>query len=373
VNIVDKGADPTGKADSTAAINAAVTAAGAGGTVWVPSGQFLVPTHIILNNVNLRGAGPWYSFLIGKGVGVYGKYVSSGGPSTKVGIYDLAIRGEVKERNDDDQVNGVGGALSNSVVQNLFIQHTKVGMWLDGPMDSLLLTGNIIRDLTADGINMHQGCSNIIIEQNGIRNPGDDGIALWSEHDPDYNVQIRSNSVGMPNLANNIAIYGGHDNIINDCYVNDQLWQGGGVQIAGNRFSSVTLSGTTTVTNSTLMSVGNLDASGWDFSVGALWFYGPSSSGKVVVSNLQILSSPYSAIHFIEGDFSNLAFSNVSITDVGTFVFQLQSNMKGTLDYVVATGKQQYGQYSCGDTMNYTGSGNSGWSTTHCGWLNPIY
>jgi len=373
VNIVDKGADPTGKSDSTSAINAAISAAGAGGTVWVPSGQFMVPTHIILNNVNLRGAGPWYSFLIGNGVGVYGNYVSSGGPSKSVGIYDLAIRGEVKERDDNDQVNGVGGALTNSVVQNLFIQHTKVGMWFDGPMDSLLLTGNIIRDLTADGINMHTGCSNIIIEQNGIRNSGDDGIALWSENQPDFNVQIRSNSVGMPNLANNIAIYGGHDNIVNDCYVNDQLWQGGGVQVAGNRFSSVTLSGTTTVTNSTLMSVGNLDASGWDFSVGALWFYGPSSSGKVVISNLEILSSPYSAIHFIEGDFSNLAFTNVSVVDVGTFVFQLQSNMYGTMDDVVATGKQQYGQYSCGASLSYTGDGDSGFNTTHCGWITPIY
>jgi len=305
---------------------------------------------------------------------VYGKYVSDGGPSKNVGLYDFAIRGEVKSRDDDDQVNGVGGALTNSVVQNLYIEHCKCGMWYDGPMDSLLITGNIIRDLTADGINMHMGCSNIIIEQNCIRNSGDDGIALWSDQQPDYNVQIRYNTVGEPNLANCIAIYGGHDNSVTGCLVNDQLWQGGGILVAPTRFGSVAMTGTITVSNNTLVRVGCLDASGWDFSVGAIWFDGSNVGGaKVMVSDLDILNSSYTAIHFIDGDFNNLSFKNINVVNVGTFVFQLQSNFVGTIDNLTATGKIQYGQYSCGNTLSYTGSGNNWPNTTHCGWIDPIY
>ena len=43
VSVTSKGADPTGAADSTAAFNSAIAAAGAGGTVWIPEGTFKIP------------------------------------------------------------------------------------------------------------------------------------------------------------------------------------------------------------------------------------------------------------------------------------------------------------------------------------------
>src|SRR5690606_16966544 len=78
----DFGADPTGAADSTAKIQAAVDAGRAQGKeVYIPQGTFQVRDHIIVDKVTLRGAGPWYSVLTGrdpsnrsKAVGVYGKY-----------------------------------------------------------------------------------------------------------------------------------------------------------------------------------------------------------------------------------------------------------------------------------------------------------
>ncbi|NUR96433.1 MAG: coagulation factor 5/8 type domain-containing protein, partial [Kribbellaceae bacterium] len=46
VSVTSQGADPTGAADSTNAFNAAMAAAGAGGTVWIPEGTFKIPGHL---------------------------------------------------------------------------------------------------------------------------------------------------------------------------------------------------------------------------------------------------------------------------------------------------------------------------------------
>src|SRR6202042_1030395 len=42
VLVTSEGADASGVADSTNAFNAAITAAGAGGTVWIPAGTYNV-------------------------------------------------------------------------------------------------------------------------------------------------------------------------------------------------------------------------------------------------------------------------------------------------------------------------------------------
>src|SRR5439155_11132686 len=139
--VTDFGADPSGARDSTSAFQAALDAGRAQRrAVWIPPGTFTVSRHLIVDDVTLEGAGPWYSVLHGDGVGVYGNAAPH--PSTHVRLADFAIFGEVRDRVDSAQVNGVGGALGGgSVVTDLWIQHTKVGMWLDGPFEGLLVTG----------------------------------------------------------------------------------------------------------------------------------------------------------------------------------------------------------------------------------------
>ncbi len=153
VSVTSEGADPTGATDATAAFNAAITAAGSGGTVWIPQGTYDIPGHIIVNNVTVEGAGMWYSTVTGSAPGFYGN--SAPNPSTNVHLSNFAIFGNVQIRNDSAQVNGIGGALSNSTVSNIWIEHEKVGAWMDGPMTNLTFTGMRIRDTTADGINLH--------------------------------------------------------------------------------------------------------------------------------------------------------------------------------------------------------------------------
>src|SRR5260221_6445408 len=165
LSIADYGADPSGVQDSTQAMNKAIAAAKSQDkTVWIPGGTFTITSHVIVDNVTVRGAGIWYSILHGAGLGIYGSYNPS--PSQNVHLSDFAIFGEVTDRDDSAQVNGIGGAIGgHSTIQNIWIEHTKIGMWFDGPFSDLTIKRGRIRNNTTDGINLHKGISNVTVQQ----------------------------------------------------------------------------------------------------------------------------------------------------------------------------------------------------------------
>lgn len=375
--VSDFGADPTGAADSTAKIQAAVDAGKAQGKeVYIPQGTFQVRDHIVVDKVTLRGAGPWYSVLTGrdpsnrsKAVGVYGKYARDGG-SSNVTLKDFAIIGDIQERVDDDQVNAIGGALSNSTVDNIWMQHTKCGAWMDGPMDNLTIKNSRILDQTADGVNFHYGVTNSTVTNTFVRNSGDDGLAMWAENVPNVKNKFTFNTVVLPILANNIVTYGGKDITISDNVMSDTITNGGGLHIA-NRYPGVNsgqgtaVSGTTTAARNTLIRTGNNDYN-WQFGVGAIWFSGLNEpiNATVNISDTEILDSSYAAIHLIEGATNGLHFNNIKIDGAGTYALQIQSPGTATFTNVVATHIAQSNPiHNCvGSGFQITrGTGNSGW------------
>lgn len=378
VSVTSKGADASGAADSTSAFNAAISAAGPGGTVWIPPGTFNIPGHISVNNVTVAGAGMWYSTVAGAAPGFYGNSAPS--PSTGVHLQNFAISGDVQERNDSAQVNGIGGAMSNSTVSSLWIEHMKVGAWMDGPMDGLVFSGMRIRDTTADGINFHGGVTNSKVTNSDLRNTGDDGIATWADSalGADAFNTISNNTVQLQILANGIAIYGGHDNTVTGNLVQDTgLAQGGGIHV-GQRFTSTPV-GTTTISNNTLVRDGSLDPN-WQFGVGALWFDGSQGAitGPINVSNTLIQQSPYEAVQWVEGTISGVNLNNVTIAGTGTFALQEQTGGAATFTNVTATGVgASTPVYNCegGNFVVTDGGGNSGISGTPlCGpWPAPVY
>ena len=123
------GADPTGRATRpTRSTRPSPFAQKQHLKVYIPPGTYQVNRHIIVDNVTIEGAGNWYTIIKGHqvalstpapdgsvhtGVGFYGKDAAVGG-STNVHLSGFAIEGDVRERIDTDQVNGIGGALSNS-------------------------------------------------------------------------------------------------------------------------------------------------------------------------------------------------------------------------------------------------------------------
>ncbi len=337
-----------------------------------------MPGHIAVNNVTITGAGMWYSTVTGTAPGFYGN--SAPNPSTNVHLSNFAIFGNVQERNDGAQVNAIGGAMSSSSATNIWIEHLKVGAWMDGPMNGLTFNGLRIRDTTADGINFHGGVTNSTVTNSDIRNTGDDGIATWADAGigADANDTISNNTVQLQQLANGIAIYGGHDNTVTGNLVVDTgITQGGGIHV-GQRFSSTPV-GTTTISNNTLIRDGDLDPN-WQFGVGALWFDASQGAinGPINVTNALIEQSPYEAIQWVEGTISGVSLNNVTIVGTGTFALQEQTGGAATFSNVTASGVNGPAPvYSCeGSAFAVSdGGGNSGISgTPYCGgWPTPVY
>ncbi|MEV0644955.1 discoidin domain-containing protein [Phytomonospora sp. NPDC050363] len=394
LSVVDYGANPNGTGDSTAAFQAAVDAGRTQGkVVYIPQGTYFLYDHVIVDQVTLAGAGPWYSVLTGrhptqrqKAVGVYGKYVGEGGPSRNVTLRDFAIIGDIQERVDGDQVNAIGGAMTDSLVDNVWMQHTKCGAWMDGPMNNFRIVNSRILDQTADGVNFHIGVTNSKVENTFVRNTGDDGLAMWAENRGGVTNADNSfvrNTVVLPILANNIVIYGGRDMTIADNVVADTVSNGGGLHV-GNRYDGVNgptgVLGTFTLTRNTLIRAGNGDYN-WPFPIGAIWFDARNESmvnATINVTDTDIIDSSYAAIHFVSGTTRGVNFTNVRINRTGTFAIQLNDPGAASFTNVTATGIGFTEPiYSClGSGFAITqGGGNSGWNeklpNTYCGPFPP--
>jgi len=145
VSVLSYGADPTGQTDSTTAIQNAIDAGSAEGkAVYIPPGNYTVTAHLIVNNVTLTGAGEWYSVLGGNGVGVFGNMPPN--PSTNVHLSNFAIYGQVQARVDSDDFMGIGGALQDSTIRNVWIQHVQAGIWMTRPSSNLKISNVRIQD-----------------------------------------------------------------------------------------------------------------------------------------------------------------------------------------------------------------------------------
>jgi len=287
-------------------------------------------------------------------------------PSTNVRVYDLAIFGKTTVRVDTEISSGIGGTMIASVIQNVWIEHNKCGMWLDGPFSDLLITGCTVRNTFADGINFHKGITNSVVEQTIVRNTGDDSLAMWPEQPNSYGSNtFRFNTLQLPILANTLAIYGGDSNSVTDNICLDTVTSGGGIQI-GIRFNSIPLSGQTVAARNTLIRTGST-AIGATVTYGAVWLISDATmSTPVLVSDSIISDSYYSAIQFYNNVFSNIVISNVVI-DTASYAVEERTPGSATFNSVTASHLALGGQWNCDQPFQVIqGSGNSGWSDVHC-------
>ena len=372
------GADPSGRRDSADAIDKAIAfAKRAHLKVYIPPGTYQVNRHIIVDHVTIEGAGNWYTIIKGHqvdlatpapdgsvhtGVGFYGKDASAGG-SSDVHLSGFAIQGDVRERIDTDQVNGIGGALSNSTIDGLFIQHTKVGMWFDGPMNNLKITNNVIVDQIADGINFHTGVTNSVVSNTFVRNSGDDGLAMWSEKTEDANDTFDHNTVQTPVLANGIAVYGGTDNTLSDNLVADPIREGSALQV-GSRFGAEPFTGHLWITNNTTVRAGTYELN-WNIGLGAIWIYALEKNidADIQVTGDSFLDNTYNAIMLVS-DFpvkdlysiTNVHFKDIKVDGTGTSVLSARSAGGATFENVDARNVGAVGINNCG-SFNFTPAG----------------
>lgn len=392
LSVLSFGADPTGRKDSASAFDAAIaTARAENKSVFIPVGTFQINRHIIVDNVTVEGAGNWYSIIRGHetpimnpdgttgetGPGFYGKPAADGG-SHNVHLADFAIESDVSSRVDTDQVNGIGGAIGGgSSIEGLYIHHTKAGMWFDGPFDGLTIKDNTIVDQMADGINLHDGVTHVLVQNNFLRNTGDDGLAMWSETNADANDVFDHNTVQSPALANDIAIYGGTNNAVTNNLVADPVREGSGLH-AGSRFNATPFTGTLTFDGNTTVRAGVHDYN-WNLGIGSIWFYALQGSltADIEVKNSSFLDNTYDAFMFVADwpvkdkyVINNVHFSNIRIDGTGTSVVNARAAGWATFQDVVARNVGAADINDCG-TFHFDGppefqvrllGGNVGWT-----------
>lgn len=268
VSLAHFGADPSGRRSSRAALVAAVAAARKQQRpLYIPEGHFRVDGHVEVDRVEIAGAGSWHSIVAGHQLGLY----STRRGSSRVSLSGFALESDISTRQDRRPLATIGGTFSDSSFTHLYLHHAKVGIWLDGPAHDLLIRNVVIADQAADGINLHRGIRNALVESNRIRNTGDDAIASWSDRISNEAIVIRNNQITAPGLANGIAIYGGRNITVAGNRVADVLVEGGGIHL-GARFRATPFSGRILVADNEVVRAATIDPN-WHFGVGAIWIY----------------------------------------------------------------------------------------------------
>ncbi|MGW0034746.1 glycosyl hydrolase family 28-related protein [Streptomyces sp. NPDC003314] len=396
VNVLAFGADPTGRRDAAPAVERAIAfARRVDRPVYLPPGTFRVDRHIVVDDVTIVGAGNWHTILKGRqvtlaepapdgsrhtGVGLYGRSAAEGG-SRNVHLRGFAIEGDVRERIDTDQVNAIGGAMSDSTIDGLHLHRTKVGLWFDGPMSNVKVTNNVITDQIADALNFHTGVTDSLVHGNFVRNTGDDGLAMWSDTTADARNTFSRNTVQSPTLANGIAIYGGEDNTVSGNLVADPVREGSGLH-AGSRFGAEPFTGTLRFTGNTTVRAGTLDLN-WKIGLGAIWFYALDRSidADVRVTGDHYLDSTHNAIMLVSEygvkdrvDVPAVHFKDVRVDGTGNSVLSARVKGSATFENVDARNVGAVGVNNCG-SFNFPATG-SEFALTDLGgndggWLAP--
>lgn len=358
VSATGLGVTPDDGQDDTSALNSAVQQAKQQGKgLWLPAGTYVLSDRVDLPGVALRGAGVWDTVL--RGTGLKGGLYATGGTTA---IRDLMIDGDNTVRDDAGGQAAIEGVFADgSALDNVWIRHTKVGLWANGPTTGLTVSHLRIRDTYADGVNLHGDVRDTVVSDSSVRGTGDDGLAMWSEGAPVTDSVFRDNTVQLPLLANGAAVYGGSGNRVENNTISDTVTGSAGIAVS-SRFGDP-FTGTTTVSGNTLDRTGGYEPN-WQSELGALWVYAANSdiTTPVVLSDNTVRDSTYSGLLVsYQKTVGDLSVEDTTFDGAGTHGIEIDAAGSGTFSGVDVSGTGSDALSLSGGFTVTRGSGNSGW------------
>lgn len=316
-----------GKDDTSAFLSCLASATNQRKEVFIPQGTFEIHKsfELVANNTVIRGAGYWYTTINGIQFTIKGNNIS---------LYSMRVMGDHNTRRDEADRAFVeiasGSSPSNFTLANMWIDHYKVGAWLD-VVDQVFISGNRIRYTYADGINLHAGVTDAVVENNSIRSTGDDGLAGWSDGIENTNLRLRYNSIENPWHANCIALYGGTDLHVYNNICTDTAYAGAGINISSN-FKPTNFKGVVNVYNNLIIRCGG-DNEDVKRDVGGIWFnmvVGYDAFASMKVHNNVILDSTHQGISFNgTAIICSLILEENVISGSGSYGIDLSSELYG--------------------------------------------
>jgi hypothetical protein len=356
----DCGATPNDAGDDSAALQKCIDRVQGEGHagLYLPPGEFKsISKPLSASNITIRGAGMWHTTVSG----FFARFDCWG---NNCKYSDFAVFGDTTQRKDDSPETAFSGnGSSGARLENIWIEHVKVGYWTGPSTDGLMVSHCRIRDLFADGVNFYGGTSNSVVEYTHARNTGDDAFASWSPADKAVNHKnvFRNNLVQVPWMANCFAIYGGEDTVIQDNVCADVV-QYPGILLA-RQFGSHPFTGMTHIDRNSLIRAGG---SAYNDEHGAFKLHASEGTLQhVSVSDLEIVDPTNSGIQ-VDGPatIDSVWFDKVTITNPRTAAFRLSPSSNGAMDAanVTATNSPLGVQDDSGGKFKILlGAGNTGW------------
>ncbi|WP_282577787.1 carbohydrate-binding protein [Paenibacillus mellifer] len=301
--------------------------------IFIPAGEWTISSKIFLYGraTEIIGAGPWHTKLVAPqdqtNTDVGFNISSAANGST---IKNLSAWGNYIYRQDGPGKFIDGNGMQNVTVENVWAEHFVCLYW--GVNSSYnTFKNNRIKNMFADGINMTNGSSYNVIDNNYARGTGDDSFALFSAIDAggSYNVGNKYTNLTAVNVrrAAAFAVYGGQNNLFQNLYGADTLTYPG-VTISSLSFGYNTLG---FGDQDTVIDGVTLDRTGGDFwtsvgaddkindyqNFGAIWFYGGDRDFKnIVVKNVDINHPVYFGLMFQSKSPENLPMQNVRLENI---------------------------------------------------------
>ena len=302
-----------------------------GKTVWIPAGIYKITGDIVLpSNTTLQGAGMWQTTLVGDETSYIdaAKRVRLKGAGSNIHLSDFAIVGKLNYRSDKEPNDGIVGSYGTaSTISRLWIEHTKVGMWIENSKN-LQISGCRMRNTMADGINFCVGMNGSTIQNCTTRNTGDDCFAFWpttflkQEYSPGHNLVIHC-TAQLPYLANGAAIYGGESNKVENCLFTD-ISQGSAILLSttfptedSSKNINNNFSGTTIIENCAIKNCGGFDHE-WGWRAAVEICLDKRSISGVEINNLNIENSLSNGLAVIAKNVGEKAgvLTNATLKDI---------------------------------------------------------
>ena len=298
--------------------------------VYLPAGDYQVSSKLQVYGraIQVIGAGPWYTRFFTPttqtetDAGFRADSTANGSTFANFayfGNYTIRIDGPGKVF-DFQNVSGV-------TIDNVWAEHVVCLYW-GANTDNMVIKNSRIRDTFADGINMTNGSTGNLVDNNEARATGDDSFALFSAIDAGGSDEINNTYQNLTSIltwrAAGVAVYGGYANTFKNIYIADTLVYSG-ITISsldfGYPMNGFGASPPTVFDNISIVRAGGHFWGAQTFP--AIWCFSASKVFQGIrVSNVDITDPTYSGIMFqtnyvggqAQNPITDTTFTNITIS-----------------------------------------------------------
>ncbi|MEU8610032.1 discoidin domain-containing protein [Actinoplanes sp. NPDC048791] len=299
--------------------------------VYLPAGDYQTSNkfQVYGKAIQVVGAGPWYTRFYtpanqSETDAGFRAEASANGSTFK----NFAFFGNYTIRQDGPGKVFDLSNVSNITIDNIWAEHTVCLYW-GANTDRMTIRNSRIRNLFADGVNMTNGSTDNLVDNNDARATGDDSFALFSAIDAGGSDEINNVYSNLSSTltwrAAGIAVYGGYANTFKNIYIADTLVYSG-ITISSLDFG-YPMNGFGADPPTVFDNISIVRAGGhfWGAQVfPAIWVFSASKVFQGIrVSNVDIVDPTYSGIMFQtnytcptcpQNPIKDTVFTNVSIT-----------------------------------------------------------